>query len=188
MAHEDLSTMSLAERLALVGRDDLDPTTQDLLAGDDAWTVRNELAMSPVLAASAAALLLAQGDESTLLRLAWNKASTPRTQLELVRNGRERVRFELASRPGLAPEVQALLVEDADVRVRWALSCNTSLLLEDTLPVALLELSERGQTFVSDEASKGGVEPEVLSTLRRSWTGTLKELVETAKELGSETT
>jgi hypothetical protein len=159
MRTTDLSSMSAEERLELTQDSGIDEETQCALAADEVQRVRKWLTENENLAA--------------------------RAQLVLARDEDELVRRRLATHRALTPEVQLVLAEDTCSRVQWRLTRNPHVTLTDDFPVAFLELSLEGCAHLERRFECSGLDREELSALRKGWTGTLEELLETAGELSA---
>jgi hypothetical protein len=91
-------------------------------------------------------------------------------------------REKLATRPDLTPGAVAVLSHDTDARVHFALMWNESVTFTDEFLVACLLGGGPGREYLRDRLSKAGADAEVTDILKHEWTGTLKELLETARE------
>jgi hypothetical protein len=156
-AGDGVGALSTRERQLRAADPRLVPEEQDELASDVNQLVRGLLARNPSLSA--------------------------RPQRVLAKDPSVNVRRGLAKGVALEPEVAALLAGDESRAVQEALASNATTTFTDAFPLACLELSERGRAFIRDRLEQEEVEPECSGALRPSWTGTLTELIETAREL-----
>lgn len=117
-------------------------------------------------------------------RVRWNLARfvvDPQVQRGLAQDTSE-VRRGLAWSRTLEPCVALALAGDDEPEVRLVLAKNSAVALSSAFPVRFLEESCRGRALISHVLASAQLDPEVATALRGSWSGTLDELVETAKE------
>jgi hypothetical protein len=88
----------------------------------------------------------------------------------------------------VASEVQFQLVRDESDAVRRGLVDNENVTLTEAFPMVCLESSLRGRAFVTSVLEASGADTYDFEILRRNWTGTLGEILETAQELGAAST
>jgi hypothetical protein len=125
-------------------------------------------------------------DVNLQICLAQNPGLALEVQEVLAHSHDEHVRTQLASSSALAPEVQVALACDASTNVQRQVAFNEAVVLTDAFALEWLELSARGRDFTLNRFDESGLDPEELSILRDGWSGTLGELLETARELSAQ--
>jgi hypothetical protein len=172
--------LSINARTKLAGSRGLSSELQEELLRDEALRVPRALAHNPSAAPGVLAELARSSDAATRKLVATNRTTPPAALKELAGDELEEVRAALAENT-TSGEAQALLSRDLSSSVRWHLRRNRRLAHAE-LPVEFLETFEKGRAAVARALEYAEVDPETAKALRRSWVGTLEELVETARD------
>jgi hypothetical protein len=174
------------QRERLAKRRNLRLDTQLLLAGDWCGGAVHGLARNLTLRPEVQQVLVRDSDEHVRGNLAGNAALLPELQGVLASDTAECVRRALARNESLAAEVQERLAQDESAAVREALVMNASVTFTSAFPAALLEITDRGRGFIAEHLERSRLDPEDVKVLRDGWSGTLGELVTTARELSAQ--
>jgi hypothetical protein len=164
----------------------LTPEVQRLLATDEDEFVRSKLTYREDLLPELQLFLAADLSHEVRECLALRETTASQAQFLLARDRSVTVREYLAANASLTPEAQHLLMVDEDSLVRCALVRNKTVRLTEDFTLSVLESCSRGREFVAAVLARRVVSEEDLSVLLNNWSGTLKELLETAEELATD--
>jgi hypothetical protein len=181
----DLKELSRRERRELAGSAGTSTALERLLATDEERSVRRALAGQSGLILDVQHLLAHDDDPGVRCELAVNESLLPELQHLLAGDEHPFVRRAVAMNASVVLEVQVSLANDPESEVWWYLAVNDALTPTDAFPCAFLEVRPEGQAFIAAHLEAAGLAAEDVDALRKGWTGTLGELVETARELSS---